>query len=252
MKATFFKSAGLVATIAIATASFAATSGSKGRSVGAGLSFPSSHQALHVNSSTLAEVDGMSMQGLWDFQNEEPAVTLVGSQKSFGWGLGWMDNGTTNRYDAGIGINLGGMLVGANLYTSDFEGLNGDVTTTIDLTKFRVALGFRAIDNGLDRFNAGVGFNVNKLLISLDMYKNLPWDRDDLYGLDTSVAYNGGTVGFGLGYDFYYLNGLGDGDLHADLSLTVTKSVALEGHYRLTPGYDSSIPDFSAGARILF
>jgi hypothetical protein len=251
MKRIIFNSVQLIAVLALATPALA-SKGSKGRAVGAGLSFPSSHQSINVNSSALAEADKMSLQGLWGFETEEPSVSLVGSQKSFGWGLGWKDRGTSNIFDAGLGFDFGGFLLGTNFYTNDFDGVNGDVTATIDFSSFRIVTGFRGIDDGVQRFDLGVGFVVNSLLISLDMYKALPWGDSDVYGFDTSVAYNAGKVSFGVGYDFLYFEGIQEGEIHGDMSVSVASNFAIEGHYRLTPWHGSFISKFSAGARIIF
>ncbi len=251
MKQFMLRSASIFAVLTLGTTAFAAK-GSMGRSVGAGLAFPSSNQALNVNPSALPEAESMSLQGLWGFETEEPSVSLVGSQKSVGWGLGWMDNGTTNRFDGGFGVNLGGLMVGTDLYTTDFDGVDGDVALTFELSKIRLVTAFRGIDNGIDQFALGLGFNVNNLLISLDMYKNLPWADSDVYGFDTSFAYNAGKVSVGAGYDFIYNDGIENGEIHGDIAFAITNSIVIEGHYRLTPYATSFINEFSAGARVIF
>lgn len=227
-------------------------SGSKDRPVGAGMAFPSVHQALEVNSSTLNETSKLSLQGLWGFDTEEPSVTLAGSEGKFGWGLGWKDRGTVNVYDAGFGIDLGGFLIGTNLYSVDFEGLNGDVTASFEFSNIRLVTAFRGIDDGVDRFDIGIGFAMNKALISIDMFKITPWDTSDRYDFDLSLAYDAGKIGVGVGYDFYYLDGINGGDIHADLSLKLSNNFAAEGHYRLTPNHRSSISNWSAGIRLIF
>lgn len=231
---------------------FAAARGGAARAVGAGLAFPSAHQSLSVNSGALTESGNLSMQGLYGFDSQEPSVSLVGSKQSFGWGLGWRDSGTANDFDAGFGLNLGGFLLGTTLYTTDFNGINGDVSATIELSSLRFVAAFRGIDDGIDRVDLGLGFNFGQALFAVDVYKLLPWSADSKYGFDLSLAYNAGKLGFGVGYDFTYLDGIQNGDLHADLSLALTTNFALEGHYRLTPYHSSAISGWSAGARLVF
>lgn len=236
-----------------------ARKGSKGTStpLSSGIAFSSPSDSVFLNPAGLVDGSIENFRGLWLGDTQEPMLHLTGSSRSLGWGLGYLRTSAGGNFTEGsVGFNLSNLKFGLGVYSTDFDGLDGNIGLNMDLSKVRLAFVGRGISGRMDRLDFGLGFYGSTYRFEFDVKKPNPFDAVtdffDLLLLDAGLTLMADPLNFSFGLDTNLNSGtLGDLNFHAGIDFLIGKRMALQAHYRPWAA-ERGGNEWAAGIRALF
>jgi len=246
-KNIFFKTTLVLVAIA-SQQSFAAARAGKALYVGSGLAYPTLNHSLFVNPAGLVDSPKASLQASYLLDPGKIHASLMSGSSSVGFGVGYRQVGSSSTEEFGLGARLNILTLGATMRTQEFEAMDGDLSGTFDFGSMRLAVIGRGASAGFDRADVGLGFTSGALSFGFDAKKPLIVGSKIVL-FDASLSANSGSVSAGFGYTFSYDgNDVVGGDVHAGMSLELSKGVAAEAFYR-PASQEWSPGDWVVGAR---
>ncbi|MBS1985054.1 MAG: hypothetical protein JST16_12865 [Bdellovibrionales bacterium] len=230
------------------------------RGVGTGIAYPAPGQALVANPAALADGPNLAVTGMYRTNVDLPFGSVGYNGGILAAGADYRKEGdgnlSANVYEGGAAFHLGALRLGATLRkTENVNDLDGDVGAIFALGRLRLAGVARSVNGKVDRFDAGLGINVNSVLVEFDVKKPREFDQN-FWLIDAAIGAGNEMITVSVGYDVTY-NGVGqsgqfeDGKLHAGVSAQVSHGVYLEAFYRPL-AQEWSIDKWGFGGRVIF
>lgn len=212
--------------------------------------FPSDNGALFENPGALPQ-SATAFEGLVGLESDLTAeVSLVGSGRRLGWGLGAIYLSSSNQEAfGGLGLGTGEMGLGlTGLYDIDSKSFDADAGLQFG---GKSGLGFAAVARGLnggpDEYVGGVGYRqAGRFQLEADLLYFPVAGGDDRIDLSPGLSVNvTGAFSLMVGYAIRVQPSVGGGKFEAGAALRLGSRVALEYLYQ-----QPIRPEHSVGAKI--